>query len=155
MWLHWQMYERIFGQSINAKNCCKYSVWKDLMTVLPYLGKRSLQILTGINRVTKNKLPYCNLEIVFHKKCSFIDLFTYKDKIPVFLLSGIVYKFNRGGCNAIFYSKTKRHFKVRMFENLGVSALTGKRMKGFNEILLQKNIIYFAIIYLVLTIFPY
>ena len=33
---------------------------KDLMIVLPYLGKLSLQIHTRINRVMKNKLPHCN-----------------------------------------------------------------------------------------------
>ena len=36
---------------------------KDLMTVLPYLGKRSLQIRTRINRAIKNKFPYCNFEL--------------------------------------------------------------------------------------------
>ena len=29
-----------------------------------------------------------------------------------------------------YYGKTKRHFKVRMCEQLGVSILTGKRVKG-------------------------
>ena len=57
------------------------------------------------------------------------QFFTFKDKIAVFLRSGIVYKFKCGGCNATYYSKTKRHFKVRMCEHLGVSALTGKRVK--------------------------
>ena len=33
---------------------------KDLMIVLPYLGKFSLQIRTRINRVMKNKLPHCS-----------------------------------------------------------------------------------------------
>ena len=33
---------------------------KDLMIVLPYLGKISLQIHTRINRVMKNKLRHCN-----------------------------------------------------------------------------------------------
>ena len=33
---------------------------KDLMIVLPYLGKLSLQIRTRINGVMKSKLPHCN-----------------------------------------------------------------------------------------------
>ena len=45
-----------------------------------------------------------------------------------FLRSGIVYKFKCGGCNGTYYGKTKRHFKVRMCEHLGVSALTGKKV---------------------------
>ena len=105
---------------------------KDLMIVLPYLGKLSLQIRTRINRVIRNKLLHCNLRIVFQTKCKLINFFTFKDKIPVFLRSGIVYKFKCGGCNATYYGKTKRHFKIRMCERLGVSALTGKRVKGDN-----------------------
>ena len=96
----------------------------NLMIVLPYLGKLSLQIRTRINRVMKNKRSHCNFRIVFQCKCKLINFFTFKDKIPVFLRSGIVYKFKCGGCNATYYGKTKRDFKVRMCEHLGVSALT-------------------------------
>ena len=106
---------------------------KDSLIVLPYLGKLSLQIRTRINRVMKNKLPHCNFRIVFQSKCKLINFFTFKDKIPIFLRSGIVYKFKCGGCNATYYGKTKCHFKVRMCEHLGVSALTGKRVKGDND----------------------
>ena len=62
-----------------------------------------------------------------------INFFTFKDKIPVFLRSGIVYKFKCGGCNATYYGKTKRHFKVKMCERLEDSALIGKGVKGDNN----------------------
>ena len=52
--------------------------------------------------------------------------------------SGIAYKFKCGGCN-VYYGKTKRHFKVRMCEHLGVSALTGKRVKGDNGSAIKKH----------------
>ena len=74
-----------------------YGLKKDLMIVLPYLGKFSLQIRTRINRVVKNKLPHCNFRIVFQSNCKLINFFTFKDKIPIFLRSGIVYKFKCGG----------------------------------------------------------
>ena len=66
---------------------------KDLVIALPYLGKLSLQIRTRINRIMKNKLPYCNIRFVFQTKCKISNFFTFKDKIPSFLRSGIVYKF--------------------------------------------------------------
>ena len=112
---------------------------KDLMIVLPYLGKLLLQIRTRINRVMRNKLPHCNLRIVFQTKCKLINFFTFKDKIPVFLRSGIVYKFKCSGCNATYYGKTKHHFKIRMCEYLGVSALTGKRVKGDNDSAIKEH----------------
>ena len=75
--------------------------------------------------------------------------FAFKYRISVFLRSGIDYKFKCGGCNATYYDKTKHHFKVKMCEHLGVSAVTGKRVKGDNN----SAIIYFAIIHLIFTIF--
>ena len=45
------------------------------------------------------------------------------------LLLGPVYKYKYGGCHATYYSKTKYHFKVQIFEYVGISHLTGKKVK--------------------------
>ena len=73
-----------------------------LIIALPYLGKLSLQIRTRINRIMKNKLPYCNVQFVFQTKCKISNFFRFKDKIPSVLHSGIVYKFQYGSCNATY-----------------------------------------------------
>ena len=91
------------------------------MIVLPYLGKLSLQIRTKIIRVIKNKLPHSNFRIPFQTKPNLIIFFTF------------IYKSKWGDCNATYYGKTKRHFKVTMCQHLGVSALAGKRVKGDND----------------------
>ena len=87
----------------------------------------------------KKNLPHCNFRIAFQTKYKLINVFAFKDRIPVFLRSGIVYKFKLGGCNATYYCKTKHHFKVRVCEHLGVSALTGKRVKGDKESAIKKH----------------
>ena len=106
---------------------------KNLVIALPYSDKLSLQIRTRINRTIKNKLPYCNIRFVFQTKCKISNFFTFKDKISSSLRFGIVYKFQCGNCNVTYYDKAKRHFKVRMCEHLGISALTGKRVKGDDD----------------------
>ena len=45
------------------------------------------------------------------------------------LLSGLAYQYKCGGCNATYYGKTKRHFKVQICEHLGISHLTDKKIK--------------------------
>ena len=115
---------------------------KDLLIALPYLDKLSLQIRTRINRIMKNKLRYCNVRFVFQTKCKISNFFTFKDKIPSFLRSGIVYKFQCGSCNATYYGKTKRHFKVRMCEHLGISALTGKKVKGDDDSAIKEHLLF-------------
>ena len=115
---------------------------KDLLIALHYLGKLSLQIRTRINCIMTNKLPYCNVRFVFRTKRKISNFFTFKDKIPSFLRSGIVYKFQSGSCNSTFSGKTKRHFKVRICEHMGISALTGKRVKGDDDSSIKEHILF-------------
>ena len=49
------------------------------------------------------------------------------------LLSGLVYQYKCGGCNATRYGKTKHHFKVQICEQLGISHLTEKKVKIHNK----------------------
>ena len=58
------------------------------------------------------------------------QFFTLKDKIPVFLCSGVVFNFKCSDCSDTYYGKTKRHFKVRMREHLRAFALTGMTVTG-------------------------
>ena len=119
--------DRVLTQKVVVSTVPK----KDLMTELPHLGKLSLQIRTRINCVMKNKLSHCNFRIVFQSKCKLINFFTFKYKIPIFLRSRIVYKFKCDGCNATYL--------FRMCEHLGVSALTGKRVKGDNDSAIKEH----------------
>ena len=115
---------------------------KNSVKALLYLGKLSLQIRTRTNRIMKNKLRYCNIRFVLQTKCKISTFFTFKDKIPSLLRSGIVYKFLCGSCNATYYGKTKRHFKVRMCKHLGISALTGKRVKGDDDSAIKEHLLF-------------
>ena len=72
---------------------------------------------------------------------------TFQDEIPVFVRAGIVYKFKCCDCSTTEHGKTKRHFKVNICEHFGVSSLPGKKVK--------KDVIYFAVICLVLTVSLY
>ena len=69
----------------------------------------------------------CNLKIVLTSPVRVISFFTFKDKLPKMSLSGLVYKYKCGGCNATYYGKTKCRFKVRICKHLGISHLTEKK----------------------------
>ena len=71
--------------------------------------------------------------MLFQAKCKLMNCYTFKDKIRVFLRSGIAYKFKCGSCNTTQYAKAKRYFKISMWQNLGVSVITGKRDKVDND----------------------
>ena len=49
------------------------------------------------------------------------------------LHSNLVYKFKCNICNDIYYGETKRHFKARPSEHLGITPLTGNKVKSPKE----------------------
>ena len=96
---------------------------------LPFLGRTSFQIRKKLQKLFSDKLTTCNLKIVFTSAVRVKSFFIFKDKLRKMLLSGHVYKYKCGGCNATCYGKTKRHFEVRIVEYSGIRHFTGKKAK--------------------------
>ena len=90
---------------------------RNVFVKLPFLGSTSFQIRKKLQKLFSDKLTSCNLKIVFTSPVRVKSFFTFKDKLPKMLLSGLVYQYKCGGCNATYYGKTKRHFKVRICEH--------------------------------------
>ena len=99
---------------------------KETRIILPYLGVQSLKLRTRLTKVFSESLRHCSLKVIFKSSCRLSNLFSFKDRIPLMLRSGIVYNFTCVGCNANYYGKTIRHFKVRACEHLRISPLTGE-----------------------------
>ena len=69
--------------------------------------------------------------------------FTFKGKIPKGMYSLLFYKLQCSSCNAAYFSKTKRHFKVRVSKHIGVSARTGKNIKSTkNSVVCDHMLVY-------------
>ena len=91
---------------------------RNVFAKLPFLGSTLFQIQKKLQKLFSDKLTSCNLKIAFMSHVRVQSFFTFKDKLPKMLLSGLVYKYKSGGCNATYYGKTKHHFKVRICEHL-------------------------------------
>ena len=103
---------------------------KTFQLFLPYLGKLSSRTEKAIVKAFEQYLPTCKVKVITTATVRLRSLFSFKDKIPSYMSSGVVYKFACGGCNATYIGKTKRHTKTRFCEHLGISTLTGKRVKS-------------------------
>ena len=57
------------------------------------------------------------------------SLFRYKDSLQKKIRSDIVYRYMCSNCKVTYYGKTYRHFFTRAAEHMGISNLTGKRLK--------------------------
>ena len=105
---------------------------KQLVIVLPFLGKLSLDLKTRLkNSIIKN-LPFYKVSVTFKSSTRISNFFQFKDKMPYCLRSNVVYKFSYSRCNVIYYGKTCQHLSVRVGEQSGFSPLTGKKIKVQN-----------------------
>ena len=103
---------------------------KEVILVVLFLGVKSLLLHTNLTKFFNEFLPCCKLKVIFSSNCRLRSFFSFKDKIPLLMRSGVVYRFTCASCNACYYGKTKRHFKVRIAEHIGISHLTGKPRKS-------------------------
>ena len=90
------------------------------------LGKnwfQSKKQLTEVFRTCKRSLK---VNTIFNSSNRIRNAFRFKDIIPTFLNSKVVYKFNCNICNDVSVGETIRHLLVRQYEHLRKSILTEK-----------------------------
>ena len=71
-----------------------------------------------------------NALIVFKSSSRMSSWFSFKDKIPSSLMSGVIYKYTCAECNLCYIGSTKRYWEKRLEEHIHRSALTGKKLNG-------------------------
>ena len=101
----------------------------------------SLQICTKINCIMKNKLLCCSIRFVFQTKCKISNFFTFKDN-SIILIFWHSFQISVWWLQYYLYGKAKHYFKVRMCEHLGISALTGKRVKDDDESAIKVHLLF-------------
>ena len=104
-----------------------------MTTVLPYMGTISTELKVKLHKTFKQLLPACDLTVVFKVFLRMKNYFNFKDKIKRELRYLLVYNFKCNSCNAEYIGKTKRHYKTRTSEHIGVSLLTGKCVKNNSQ----------------------
>ena len=103
---------------------------KEFMIVLPFLGSNSLKTKNQLIRSFRELLPFSKLKVIFKTSRRLSSCFTFKDKIPESLMSGVIYKYTCAGCKSCYIGSTKRFWEKRLEEHLHISALTGKPLQS-------------------------
>ena len=106
---------------------------RDLICVLPYLGKGTLDLRIKLRRTIERNLPFCKLKTIFRFKCRLDTLFHFKDSLEKKIRSGIIYRYRCSNCNVTYYGKTFSHFYTRAAEHMGISNLRGKGLKNVKQ----------------------
>ena len=100
---------------------------KTVYFCLLFTGSHSLEIRTQITRLcSATAYPHLNICFVFRSSTRISSFFPFKDRIPKFLRSSVVYLFKCRCCSASYVGQTTRHLHTRVSEHLGISPITGK-----------------------------
>ena len=99
---------------------------KEVYANLTYIGSNSKLMKSELQKVISQFFPHIDLKLIFCNKFTTASLFHFKDKIPLHLRSGIVYKYSCAECSACYLGSTLRAFYVRRAEHRGLSHRTGR-----------------------------
>ena len=70
------------------------------------------------------------MKVVFKSSTKLASFFKFKDKLPISLMSGVIYQYHCARCNLSYIGSTKRYWEKRLEEHIHKSALTGKPLSG-------------------------
>ena len=70
--------------------------------------------------------PHLDIRFVFRSSRRISSFFPFKDKVPKYSRSSVLYLFNCQCCSASYVGKTTRHLHTRKSVHLGISPITGK-----------------------------
>ena len=121
---------RFFNKIYEKKDPVHTVPKKEVLMTLPYLGSVSWLVKNELTRAFKNILPFCKLKVVFKTSNRLSSCFIFKDKFPVALMSGVIYKYACASCNVSYVGCTKRYWEKRLEEHTHISARTGGRLSG-------------------------
>ena len=91
---------------------------KQLYLVLPFMGKMSALVKSGLARSLHKRLPFCKVKIAFKTSNRLKNYFSFKDVVCEPLRSCQIYNFTCGSCNTSYIGKTFRHMKVSVLGHL-------------------------------------
>ena len=78
---------------------------KQLLIIFPFLGNLFFETRNKLNSYIRNQQRFCSLRFAFQSKTSLSSLFKFKDSIPNYLRSLLIFEFPCGCCNATYYGR--------------------------------------------------
>ena len=124
-----RLIKNFFDKIFITKNVVHTVAKKNLIITLEYLGKHSLEVKKRLEKIINEQIPFCKVNVIFSSNKKLRIFFSFKDKIPEYLRSLVLYRFKCSDCNITYIGKTCRHFQVRFSEHLRISKVTNLPLK--------------------------
>ena len=110
------MCQNAFGQIFMEKKVISVAQKKELVCVLPFTGKKLLQLRSQLVKFIQQNLKFCSLNVIFQSPCK-LHTFKFKDSLDKKIRSDLIYRYTCSNCNFTYYGRTYRHFFTRAAEH--------------------------------------
>ena len=114
---------------------------KEFSIILPFLGPLSDKVQRRIKKLFRENITHGKLNVIFRTSNRLSQVLKYKDVVSPDLDSHIIYKFTCPSCNDGYIGETRKHYKVRYSQHLGISEYTDKPKTSGNPTTVRKHII--------------
>ena len=101
---------------------------KEITVSLEYLQKISLLAKKQLANIFRSCRKDIKLNVVFRTSNRLCNTFRFKEQLPKYINSKVLYKYKCDICNNVYIGKTKRHLIVRQYEQ-GKSIATDKPLR--------------------------
>ena len=78
---------------------------RQFQIVLPFLGSISGKVQKNLKSLARRYLPSSDIVVIFKSPSRLSSVFNFKDKLPLYLVSGVIYKYTFMLANALKLAK--------------------------------------------------
>ena len=72
---------KLFEKSFHRKKEFSVAQKNELVCILPFIGKKSLQLRSRLVKSIQQNVKFCSLNVIYQSPCKLHTLFTFKDSL--------------------------------------------------------------------------
>ena len=118
---------------ITRKSSNTISDKKEIFICLEFLGKISPQSKKQLIDIFRTFRKNVKLNVMFWSLNNISNAFRFKDQIPIYMDSNVIYKYKCNISNDVYIRETKRYLLLRQYEHFGRLILTEKPLKYYKK----------------------
>ena len=106
---------------------------KPINIKLPFLGPQTYIAKRKLSALITKFYPHVSIRFIITPSLTIQNFFSFKDKLPISLVSSVIYKYSCGQCSATYIGETRKQLKVRMSQHKGISFRTGNMLNSIEK----------------------
>ena len=101
---------------------------KTINIKLPFLGPQTYVAKRKLSAHITKFYPHVCIRFIITPFLTIKNVFFFKDKLPISLVSTVIYQYSCGQCSATYIGETRKQLKVRVSQHKRISFRTGNML---------------------------